>query len=689
VDLEYGGTADPSFYSMTCTGTGFTPGQNGSTTVYPTTTTTYTWSCTDPNGTTAVNTTVTVPVPAPVPTASLSASPTSITGGSSSTLTWGSTNATSCTGTNFSTGSATSGSVLVSPNSSTTYSVSCTGPGGTSSVSNATVTIIGSATISATDIVCNTESDLPDWNHGPSITQFTASNYVASHPNCHVQSGQNFEWLDSPFIYPSAPNNSGAAGGAWKVFGPTDSSGVAIDPTLTSNIGSNVIWIREQWNSGLYPFHGIDNTGDGEGTGSAEFWCNTNLQYYDNYEYLGSVNPGQTYYCVAFNVVVTQPDVTAGNTTPLVASAGIPVTLASTVSDSASLNPDPSFPSIYEVSQTATPANFAALYGTASANSVALSAGGAAPITAPYTFPSAGTWYVRACANTNTLGNNVITESNYSNNCGAWATVVVTDPLIASCSVTPASAATNAPVTWTALASGGTAPYTYTWGGSVSGNTSSISTSYATPGIYTGNITVHDSAANSIGPTTCSASGGGSPSVSVYSCTPTLTASPSTVNRGNTTILSWSENALCASSCVLSDGHTGGLIDTDTVTPPTPSSGNTDTYSVTCGAPANTNSTVITVNVPTATISASPTRVPVGATTALTWTSQNAVSCTITRNATDMGATFDTTGGTSITDPTPLTTQTLYKITCMTPGPSPATATATTVVNVPPGFIEF
>src|ERR1019366_935984 len=66
-----------------------------------------------------------------MPTASLSASPTSITSGQSSTLTWSSTNATSCTGTGFSTGGATSGSASVSPTVTTTYSVSCTGSSGT------------------------------------------------------------------------------------------------------------------------------------------------------------------------------------------------------------------------------------------------------------------------------------------------------------------------------------------------------------------------------------------------------------------------------------------------------------------------------------------------------------------------------------------------------------------------------
>ena len=82
-------------------------------------------------------------IPPPAPTASLSASPTKISAGQSSTLTWSSTNATSCTGSNFN-ASATSGSATVAPTVTTSYSVKCTGNGGSAS-SLATVSV-GSTT---------------------------------------------------------------------------------------------------------------------------------------------------------------------------------------------------------------------------------------------------------------------------------------------------------------------------------------------------------------------------------------------------------------------------------------------------------------------------------------------------------------------------------------------------------------
>lgn len=65
--------------------------------------------------------------PTPAPTVSLSASPTAIALGASSRLSWSSSYALSCIGTNFSTGGNVSGSVVVSPGTTTTYSVTCYG----------------------------------------------------------------------------------------------------------------------------------------------------------------------------------------------------------------------------------------------------------------------------------------------------------------------------------------------------------------------------------------------------------------------------------------------------------------------------------------------------------------------------------------------------------------------------------
>jgi hypothetical protein len=79
----------------------------------------------------------------PAPTVTLSASPTSIAAGSNSTLTWSSTNATSCTASGGWTGTeASAGTLSVSPANTTTYSLTCTGTGGTSAPVSVTVSVI-------------------------------------------------------------------------------------------------------------------------------------------------------------------------------------------------------------------------------------------------------------------------------------------------------------------------------------------------------------------------------------------------------------------------------------------------------------------------------------------------------------------------------------------------------------------
>lgn len=103
---------------------------------------TYSLTCTGSGGTATASASVTVS--APKPTASLSASPSTISSGQSSTLSWNSTNATSCTASGAWSGSlATSGTKAVAPTSTATYSLTCTGSGGSATTS--TVVTVGSS----------------------------------------------------------------------------------------------------------------------------------------------------------------------------------------------------------------------------------------------------------------------------------------------------------------------------------------------------------------------------------------------------------------------------------------------------------------------------------------------------------------------------------------------------------------
>jgi peptidoglycan/xylan/chitin deacetylase (PgdA/CDA1 family) len=119
--------------------------------------------------------------PPGAPTVTISSNPTSIQSGQSSTITWSSTNATSCTATGSWTGTkATSGTQSVSPTATATYTLACTGAGGTTSQST-TVTVSATppgaptATISAnpTSITSGQSSTLT-WS-STNATSCTAS----------------------------------------------------------------------------------------------------------------------------------------------------------------------------------------------------------------------------------------------------------------------------------------------------------------------------------------------------------------------------------------------------------------------------------------------------------------------------------------------------------------------------------
>lgn len=106
-----------------------------------TATATYNLSCTGTGGTTNASATVTVspPVTPAAPTVTLSASPTSVAAGGTSSLTWSATNATACTASGGWTGTrATSGTQATAAlNAGTSFTLTCSGAGGSAAATAA------------------------------------------------------------------------------------------------------------------------------------------------------------------------------------------------------------------------------------------------------------------------------------------------------------------------------------------------------------------------------------------------------------------------------------------------------------------------------------------------------------------------------------------------------------------------
>jgi hypothetical protein len=130
--------------SVSIAGVG-TFGANGSANVTPSSTTTYTASATGPGGTATSTTTVTVTSGQnPPPTISFNAQPNNISSGATAVLSWATTNATSVNIPGVGSFPA-NGSTNVTPSSTTTYTATAQGAGGTAQAST-TVTVQSNGT---------------------------------------------------------------------------------------------------------------------------------------------------------------------------------------------------------------------------------------------------------------------------------------------------------------------------------------------------------------------------------------------------------------------------------------------------------------------------------------------------------------------------------------------------------------
>ncbi|MDO8569206.1 MAG: DUF5011 domain-containing protein [bacterium] len=172
-------------------------------------------------------------------------------------------------------------------------------------------------TIVATKIVCENESDLPNWS-GSSvhINSNTASNFLSNHSDCHLEPNWQFQWGTSSVTDPGG-SFVGVAQNPWTTF--SSSTNVFGETSVTIPVPSdNFVWIREVLKSGYQVFTG--ETGNLPGSNvSAEMYCNRDVLNYDNFDYINNIVAGQTYYCVAFNV---STDMTPVNHPPVITLIG-------------------------------------------------------------------------------------------------------------------------------------------------------------------------------------------------------------------------------------------------------------------------------------------------------------------------------------------------------------------------------
>ncbi len=157
-------------------------------------------------------------------------------------------------------------------------------------------------TVVADKIVCDDMNQLPKFGAGgPNITSQTAANWVANNDSCRLVSGWEFEWTTNQT---ANPGNTfiGRAGQPWTPFGPTNANGRVSTQIDVTNV-TQPIWVREVLQPGFVPFSGGTTVAE---AGSAEFYCHTDVLNFDNREKIANYSANGTYYCVAWNVPVTE-----------------------------------------------------------------------------------------------------------------------------------------------------------------------------------------------------------------------------------------------------------------------------------------------------------------------------------------------------------------------------------------------
>jgi hypothetical protein len=196
-----------------------------------------------------------------------------------------------------------------------------------------------------------------------------------------------------------------------------------------------------------------------------------------------------------------------------------------------------------------------------------LNVGASENVNLSFSTSTAGTFYIRACANIDTFGDDpppsdgsgVQSETKINNNCGAWTKVKV-QPFQVACT-SNGTISSGDQGKWTATPTGGTAPFTYAWnydgqgdcgdGSAGSSNTCKqtlynppTSTAVASVAVVDANGTEVDQDTSACAPVTISAGvcGAGFPSVAVL---------PARVADGTKVDISWSDTSTDAATCVL------------------------------------------------------------------------------------------------------------------------------------------
>jgi phospholipase C len=624
--------SDGSHYTLSAGG--------GTQTVSPTVTTIYTATAT--GSADSATATATVTVSANPATVTLTANPATIAAGGSSVLTATAANATQVVisgsdGSHY-TLAATGGTQTVSPTATTTYTATATGTGGGTATAMATVTVSASAatvtlTASPTTIAAGSSSVLTAI--AANATQVVISGSDGSHYTLAATGGTQSVSPTATTTYTATATGPGGSGTAMATVAV---SAVPATVTLTANpttiaSGSSSVLTAIATNATQVVITGSDGSHYTlAATGGTQ-----------------SVSPTSTttYTATASGTggnATAMATVTVSATSATVTLTANPTTIAAGSSS--------------VLTAIATNATQVVISGSDGSHYTLAATGGTQSVS-----PTTTTTYTATATGPGGSGT-------------AMATVTVTSPASVTLSANPTSIASGASSVLTATATNATQVVITGSDGShytlaATGGTQSVSPTSTTT--YTATATGTGGNATAMATVTVTAS----------AATVTLSANPTTIVSGNSSVLTATATNATQVTIVGSDGShytlsaSGG---TQTVSP-----ASTTTYTATATGAGGNGTAMATVTVTpapaTVTLSANPTTVALGSSSVLTATATNATQVVIT-GSDGSHYTLAATGGTQTVSPTTTTT---YTATATSAGGN-ATAMATVTV-VPVGSV--
>lgn len=572
----------------------------------------------------------------PVPTISLVATPANIQSGQSSTLSWSSQNTNSCSA-SWTTSTTTSGSKIVYPMETTTYSIICnnnTGPVNTATAASVTVNINSTGEyygysckgflvmhdgICMTGTLCVSDDHTNAFFDGPILV--LSNDVCASGGASVLTSGPIYDMIleyqtsgKKLSISPTSLATDYVAGSYPTAF------------TVTSNttwtVSSNQTWLTLNKTSGA-----------GNSTVGFSYTANTAPTSRTAIITVTAGNKTVTYNFSQGGVATPPPTVTL-SANPIAINPGQSSTLSWNSSNAYSCSAPWTTSTVISGSKIVFPA------GTTAYNITCVSGP-----TQPYQSVTATATVIVASV----IPTVVITANPTNIQSGQSSTLNWTSTNATSCTASDGSG---------------------NWVGAKNVNGYFNTGPLATTTTFT--ITCSNTGQSGTGSMT------GSVTVTVNATVPaptvTLTANPTSINSGGSSTLSW--NSTNVTSCSLTQYGIVPFIGTQIVHP-----ASTTTYNITCSNSAGQSAfSTTTVNVnaqtqlPTVILTASPTNIVPGGNSTLSWTSTNATSCTASGGSSGWAGSRVLSGSFNVLR---LNNTTTYYITCSNNAGQSATSSAT------------